>query len=401
MGIFDRLASFAGYEKRASSADISWTALSTSGGGWISPETVLSNSAVAIRCVSLRSELLASVGLFVFRRTQAGGRERANENPLYSVLHDNANPQLGAFEFREFMIRSLDLHGNAYARIERDDRGQVTALYPLMPRSVNVERLPSGRLRYSVTDKGTINFLQDEILHLRGASKDGVVGQSPIQIARGTIGLNMAQVETATGLAANSLRPSGIMTFANQLSLEAQARIRAAINADHSGPQNSGKVLLIDGGAKYETMSMTPEDAQFLDSRKLSNEDTARLFGVPPTSVGILDRGTYSNVEQESASLIQNCLGPLAARIESAFSRCLLTDTARKSLYIEHDLSGLLRGDVTSRFNAYRIAREIGAMSANDIRRRENEPPIAGGDDYHMPANWIPLGTVAPAGATN
>jgi HK97 family phage portal protein len=364
------------------------------GVGAVTPETVLSNSAVAVRCISLRSELLASVGLFTFRRTVDGGRERANDNPLYAVLHDNANPQMGAFEFREFIIRCLDLHGNAYARIERDNKGQVIYLWPLLPGTVTVERMPSGRLRYKVSQRGSVMvLLQDEVLHLRGPSRDGIMGQSPIQIARGTLGLNMAQAETATGLMNNSLRPSGIFSYPERVSNDQRETARTAITNAFAGSANAGKFLMMDGGVKYDPVSMTPEDAQFLDSRKLSNEDTARLFGVPPTSVGILDRGTYSNVEQESASLIQNCLGPLAARIESAFMRCLLTDTARQSLYIEHDLSGLLRGDVKSRFDAYRIGREIGALSANDIRRRENEPPIVDGDGYHMPANWIPLGT--------
>ena len=364
------------------------------GVGAVTPETVLSNSAVAVRCISLRSELLASIGLFTFRRTKDGGRDRANDNPLYAVLHDNANPQLGAFEFREFLIRCLDLHGNAYARIERDNKGQVISLWPLLPGTVSVERLPSGRLRYKVSQRNDVMvLLQDEVLHLRGPSRDGIMGQSAIQIARGTLGLNMAQIETANGVMGNSLRTSGILSFTEKISDASKERLRTTVSADFTGPNNAGKMLILDGGAKYDPTSMTPEDAQFLDSRKLSNEDTARLFSVPPTSVGILDRGTYSNVEQESASLIQNCLGPLAARIESALMRCLLTDTARQSIYIEHDLSGLLRGDVKSRFDAYRIGREIGVFSANDIRRRENEPPITDGNGYHMPANWVPLGT--------
>jgi HK97 family phage portal protein len=395
MSFFDR---FRNVEKRAQTVRTSDPFLAeffnVRGVGAVTPETVLSNSAVAVRCISLRSELLASVGLFTFRRTKDGGRERANDNPLYAVLHDNANPQMGAFEFREFLIRCLDLHGNAFARIERDNKGQVVHLWPLLPGTVTVERLPSGRLRYKVSQRGEMMvLLQDEVLHLRGPSRDGIMGQSAIQIARGTLGLNMAQIETANGVMGNSLRTSGILSFAEKMSDVSKERLRSAVSADFTGPNNAGKMLILDGGAKYDPTSMTPEDAQFLDSRKLSNEDTARLFGVPPTSVGILDRGTYSNVEQESASLIQNCLGPLAARIESALMRCLLTDTARQSLYIEHDLSGLLRGDVKSRFDAYRIGREIGALSANDIRRRENEPPIADGNGYHMPANWIPLGT--------
>jgi HK97 family phage portal protein len=365
------------------------------GVGAVTAETVLSNSAVAVRCIALRSELLASVPLKLYRRSRDGGRDRADDMPLYSVLHDNANEQLSAFEFREFMIRCLDLTGNAFARIERNRRGQVVALHALLPGVVSVDKLKSGRLRYKVTEGAgaSMVLLQEEVMHLRGPSKDGIMGLSPIQIARGTLSLAISQRETAQGLMANSLRPSGVISYPAALGPAAAESWRAAITQRLTGPRNAGNFMMLDGGAKFEKLSFSPEDAEFLDSVKLSNEDTARIFGVPPTAVGILDKGTYSNVEQEAQSLIQNCLGPLAARIEAAMMRCLLTPDARRSIYIEHELSGLLRGDVKSRFEAYRMAREMGVYSANDVRRRENEPPINGGDDYHMPANWVPLGT--------
>jgi len=160
--------------------------------------------------------------------------------------------------------------------------------------------------------------------------------------------------------------------------------------------------MVVDADAKYETVSFTPEDAQFLEQRKLANEDVARIFNCPPTSVGITDKATYSNTEQEATMLIQNCLGPLAGRIEAAMHRCLLTDAGRRSLYVEHDLDGLLRGDVKSRFDAYRVARESGIYSVNDIRRRENEPPIGPeGDTYNQPANWTLLGGVREQGAAS
>jgi HK97 family phage portal protein len=361
-------------------------------GAAATPETVLSNSSVAVRCISLRSELLASVGLHVFRRSNDGGRERAKDLTLYGVLHDTANGQQSAFEFREFMIRCLDLHGNFYARIERNQKGQVTALYPLLPNSVSVEKLRSGKLRYKVGDGGTIVLLQEEVLHVRGPSRDGLIGLSPIAIARGSLSYALQQKETAQSLVANSLRPSGVLSYPGELSPKQREEIRLNVAARFAGAANAGQFMITDGGAGYHPMSMPPEDAEFLDSIKLSNEDTARIFGVPPTAAGILDKGTYSNVEQEAASLIQNTLGPLAARIEAAMTRCLLSADARRSLYIEFDLSGLLRGDVKSRFEAYRMAREIGVYSANDVRRRENEPPINGGNAYHVPANWVPLG---------
>lgn len=369
--------------------------------GGVSSDALLSNSAVAVRCVNLRSEMLASVGLFVFRRTSDGGRERADDLSLYPVLHDLMNPQMTAYEGREFLIRSLDLHGNAYARIERDNRGQVTALYPLDPGMVSVERLDNGRLRYKHTDSrgGLQTYIQDEMLHVRGPSRDGMMGVSAIQFGRGAMSLRVSQAETATSLIANGLRPSGVMSYDERLTGDARVKIREAVADRLQGSSNAGQLLIMDGGAKYTPMAWTAEDAEFLASQKLSNEDVARLFGVPPTSVGITDKATYSNTEQEARSLVANCLGPLASRIEAAMLRCLLTEEGRRTLYIEHDLAALLKGDVASRFEAYRIGREIGALSPNDIRRRENETPIPGGDVYHQPANWIALGATPEVGA--
>lgn len=360
----------------------------------VQPDALLSNSAVAVRCVNLRSEMLASVGLFVFRRTADGGRERADDLALYPVLHDLMNPQMTAYEGREFLIRSLDLHGNAFARIERDNRGQVTALYPLAPGTVTVEKLASGRLRYRVSEPagGATILLQEEVLHIRGPSRDGIMGVSAIQFGRAAMGLRIAQAETASALVENGLRPSGVMSYAERIDATARTKIREAVSERLQGATNAGQLLIMDGGATYTPLAWSAEDAEFLASQKLSNEDVARLFGVPPTSVGITDKATYSNTEQEARSLVANCLGPLASRIEAAMLRCLLTDESRRTLYIEHDLAALLKGDVQARFEAYRIGREIGVFSPNDIRRRENETPIPGGDVYHQPANWTPLG---------
>ena len=365
-------------------------------GAYLDPDKLMANSAVAVRCIGLRSEALASVGLHTFRRTADGGRERATDHPLYAVLHDNFNPNLSAFEGRELMVRVMDTGGNAYARVERDGRGEVTALYPYPDRSVSVERLASGRLRYRVSERsgGPTILLQEEMLHIRGPSRDGLMGLSPLAMGREAMALRVAQTETSTALMANGLRPSGTVSYPDKLTPQVKAATREAMNDTVGGSRRAGNFLILDGGAKYDALSWSPEDAEFLASIKLSNEDVARIFGVPPTSVGITDKATYSNTEQEGRALVQNCLGPLAARVEAAIARCLLTADEAPTYYVEHDLSGLLRGDVQARFEGYRIGREIGAFSPNDIRRRENEPPIPGGDVYHQPANWVPLGTL-------
>lgn len=372
-------------------ADVFQMTGSTSLAG-VSPEQAMSNIAVAVRCVNVRSELLASVPLHVYARDQ--GRQRADDHALYGVLHDQANGLQSAFEAREALIRALDLQGNAFAEIQRDNRGHVVAIHPVAFADVSVERLPGGRLRYRVADRdgGTRTLLQEEMLHIRGPSRDGVLGMSALQVGRGAVALRVAQAETAAGLQANGLRPSGVMSFAERLKPDQAQQIRDNVASRVQGAARAGELLIMDGGAKFERLTFSPEDAEFLASVKSGNEDICRLFGVPPTVAGITDRATYSNTEQEGRALVQNCLGPLAKRVEAAFMRCLLTADERRTLYIEHDLSGLLRGDVQARFEAYRIGREIGAYSPNDIRRWENEPPIAGGDIYHQPANWTQLG---------
>jgi HK97 family phage portal protein len=404
MGILQRIVNFIeGAETRALPDDPYWSNWAAMRGtvGMVpaSADSVLSNLAVAARCIQLRSEILASVPLFLFRRTDDGGRDRADDNPLYGVLHDISNATQSAFEFRELMVRSLDLYGNFYARIERNARGQVTALWPLMPGDVEVRLLPNGRLQYKVfTGSRNETFLQEEILHVRGASRDGIIGLSPIAIARGALSLALAHAQMAAAFTSNGLRPSGLVSFPDRMSVDQKQHFRETAAGEYGGTTNAGRLMVVDGGAKYEKLSFSPEDAQFLEQRKLANEDVARIFGTPPTAIGILDKATFSNIEQESRNLVQNSIGPLAARIETAMARCLLTDVGRRSLYVEHDLNGLLRGDVAARFESYRIAREIGVFSANDVRRLENQPPIPDGDGYNMPVNWMKLGGTPPEG---
>jgi HK97 family phage portal protein len=386
-----------GTESRAlAPSDPYWTNYAIMRGiGGTSPDAVLSNLAVAARCVSLRSEIMASVPLHLYRRTSDGGRERADDNPLYGVLHDAPNPNMSAFEFRELLTRCLDLNGNAFARIERNSRAQVTALWPMLPGDVSIDVLPNGRLRFKRYDGTTVEtLLQDEVLHIRAATRDGVLGLSPIAIARGALTLAITHAHTALNLSQNAFRPSGILSYQQMLTGPQKDALRQGAAAEYGGAENAGKLMIADGGAKFEQLSFSPEDSEFLDQRKMSNEDTARIFGVPPTAAGLVDKATYSNTEQEARALVSNCIGPLAGRIEAAMGRCLLTEAGRRTYYVEHDLDGLLRGDVKARFEAYRMGRECGVYSANDCRRLENEPPIPGdyGNTFHMPSNWTQLG---------
>lgn len=370
-----------------------WFGLNGTTGAFVDPQRA-SGIATAGACISIISQALAAVPLNVYRRTANGGRERATDHPLYSVLHDMPNEAQTAFEVRETLLASLLMTGNAYAELTWNARGQVTALRPLDPGSVTVERLESGRLRYRVTSRsgGVRVLLQDEVLHLRyRLARDGVMGLSPIQLARETFNLALTQQETAAGLASKGNRPSGALVFPNMLGGDKKDAALAKLQSKIEANTATSNVLVLDGGAEWKSFSMTARDAEFLESRKLTNLDICRIWGVPPTVAGILDHGTYSNVEAESRALVVRCLAPMARRIEQAMNVALLPAGSRKSLFVEHDLAGLLRGDMKARYESYRIGREWGWLSPNEIRGWENMPEIEGGDEYLSPLNMVPL----------
>jgi HK97 family phage portal protein len=361
-----------------------------------------SGHAVAHRCIQLISEQLASVPLKVYRKEADGGRVAASDHALYSVLQDSFSPFLTAFEGREWLLVSALMFGNAYARIERNGRSQISALHPLKTPSVTVERLSSGRLRYKVAkdNGGTDVFTQDEILHVRYRTTDGVLGLSPIQIASAAFALALAQQDTAGAAAENSFRPAGALVFPEKLASGGKDDAIKKFKDRFVGQLKANDVIVLDGGAKFETFQFNSKDSEFLDSRKLSNLDVCRVWGVPPSAVGITDDATYSNIGEESRALVSRVLSPWAKRFESVYNATLLSPEARKTHYIEHDLSGLLRGDLATRYEAYRVGREAGFLSVDEIRGFENMSKVDGGDTYMQPLNMAPLGVSQNAQAS-
>lgn len=355
--------------------------------------TRASGMAVAHRCISLIAELMASVPLFVYRSGEAGSRDRAADHPAYAVLHDAPNDAMTAFEFREWLISDLLVQGNAYAEIERNGRGQVVGLHLIDPRAVSVERLRSGRLRYTVTGAPGRVLLQDEVLHLRyRLDRNGVMGLSPVQIARETFNLALSQQDAASKQAAKGFRPEGAVVFAQAINPTQKVDVLDKLRQKIERNDSTSGVLVLDGGADWKPFAFSSKDAEFLESRKLAALDVCRVFGVPPSAAGITDNATYSNIGEESRALVQRCLAPMARRIEQAMNMALLTPEARRAFFIEHDLAGLLRGDLGARYAAYRVGRDGGWLSPNEIRRLENLPEIAGGDEYLSPLNMQRLG---------
>lgn len=387
--MLSRILSTFGYEKRATDdsepfSPINWGRARTSY-AYASPANVLSNFAIAARCVAIRSELTSSVALKLYRRLPNGDRERVTDHPLAAVLSDLANPLMTAMEAREHFARSLDLYGNAYARIDRNGEGQVSALWPLEYSRVTVERLETGRLRYRHSgSRGSELILMEDMLHIRASSEDGLLGRSPLTIARGSFELGLTLNEAATAQAANGFKPAGIIMHPGKLSGDAKGRIRDDVETKYSGARNAGRPAVFEEGMKWQALSWSATDAQLLESRAMSSSDICYAFNLSPAILGLNESVSYGSAQQAAQDLVTNALAPLCSRIEQAMARCLLSTQGRQTYFIEHDLNALLRSEPVAQMTQFRTAREAGIMSANECRRLLNLPAIPGaaGDDY-------------------
>ena len=374
-------------------------------GGSTSGKVVTERSAMQMTavyaCVRILSEAIAGLPLQLYRYKEDGGKEKAIDHPLYLLLHDEPNPEMSSFVFRETLMTHLLLWGNAYAQIIRNGKGEVVALYPLMPNRMTVDRDSSGQLFYTYqmnnTDAptmkaGTVILKPSDVLHIPGLGFDGLVGYSPIAMAKNAIGLAIATEEYGAKFFANGATPGGLLEYPG--TVKDPDRVRESWNKGFSGSQNAGKVAILEEGMKYTPISIAPEQAQFLETRKFQINEIARIFRVPPHMVGDLEKSSFSNIEQQSLEFVKYTLDPWVVRWEQSLSRALFTPEEKKRYFFKFNVEGLLRGDYQSRMNGYATARQNGWMSANDIRELENLdriPAEEGGDLYLINGNMLPL----------
>ena len=374
-------------------------------GGSTSGKAVTERSAMQMTavysCVRILAEAIAGLPLHLYTYKDDGGKEKAIGHPLYLLLHDEPNPEMSSFVFRETLMTHLLLWGNAYAQIIRNGKGEVVALYPLMPNRMTVDRDSSGQLFYSYqmnnTDAptmkaGTVILKPSDVLHIPGLGFDGLVGYSPIAMAKNAIGLAIATEEYGAKFFANGATPGGLLEYPG--TVKDPDRVRESWNKGFSGSQNAGKVAILEEGMKYTPISIAPEQAQFLETRKFQINEIARIFRVPPHMVGDLEKSSFSNIEQQSLEFVKYTLDPWVVRWEQSLSRALFTPEEKKRYFFKFNVEGLLRGDYQSRMNGYATARQNGWMSANDIRELENLdriPAEDGGDLYLINGNMLPL----------
>lgn len=345
-------------------------------------------------CVRILAEAVAGLPLHFYKYRDDGGKEKAIDHPLYNLLHDEPNSEMTSFVFRETLMTHLLLWGNAYAQIIRNGKGEVIALYPLMPDRMTVNRDDNKEIYYlyQVDNGSQVRLSKSDVLHIPGLGFDGLVGYSPIAMAKNAIGLAIATEEYGSKFFANGANPGGVLEHPG--TLKDPGKLRESWNATFGGSSNAAKVAVLEEGMKYTPISISPEQAQFLETRKFQINEIARIFRVPPHMVGDLEKSIFSNIEQQSLEFVKYTLDPWVMRWEQAMTKALLSLDEKKHYFIKFNVDGLLRGDYQSRMNGYATGRQNGWMSANDIRELENLdriPESDGGDLYLINGNMLPL----------
>jgi len=344
-------------------------------------------------CVRILSEAIACLPVKVYRTQTNGDREEVPGHPLKRLLNREPNTTHAAFTFRQLCVQSVLLWGNAFAEIQRDGQGSPRVLNWLHPARVRVGPVNSqGRPTYLI-DGGQVAIPATDMLHIPGLSLDGLVGRSVVSFAREGLGLGLAAETFGSAFFGNGAKLGGTLEHPAKLSREAYERLKETWSQEHQGPARSGKTKILEEGMKYNTISVPPNDAQFLETRKFQIQEICRWFRVPPHMLADLDRATFSNIEEQNRNFAQDSLVPWLVRFTQEYERKLLLPS-EADLYLEHVLDALVQANIEKRYNAYASGRQWGHLSVNEIRRLENRPSIGPvGDNFLQPANMAPAGT--------
>lgn len=367
----------------------------------VTPEKALQIGAV-YSCVRLLAETGSMLPVGVYRQAD-GGRAHVDDHPIAPLIIDQPNPNMDSAEFFRLLLAWQLLRGNAYAYVQRNRGGDPVGLWPIAPTSVEPRLAESGRLVYAVTlaedefapiteSRGLVPA--DNMLHYR-ALGFGLEGLSPVGLARQSVGTAWAAQNYIGGFFDRDASPGGVVSVPDELSDQSYERLEQQWKDLHEGFDRSHRLAILEAGAKWEKVSLSPADAAFIDTHKLTRSDIAGIYGVPPHMIGDVEKSTSwgSGIEQQSLGYVLYALTPWLTRLERVTAR--LRRSGETGLYVRFNVDGLLRGDIQSRYSAYAQGRQWGWLSANDVRRAEDEDPIDDGDTYLSPVNMVPAGDVA------
>lgn len=404
-------------EKAVGQAGDDWVlnggSLPTSSGARVDAGSAMGLPAVWA-CVNYISEDVAKVPAIIYKvNHETGEREKARTHPLYKILTRSPNSWQSPFEYIQYVQSSLLLQGNAYSLIIRNGRGAIQELIPIGSNRVTVYEATGGELFYQIS--GGTNFEnslveaaqtilspegkgvmvpQEHIWHLRGITMgSGVLGMSPISAEREAIGLALSQQEYSGSMVANGARPSMVLQHPEKLSEAAAKRLKKAWDNAYGGASNAAKTAVLEEGMTANPISLTAVDAQFIEQKKYSLRDIARIYRMPPTKLGDMEQATYSNSEQEGLAYLSDTLVSIFERWESSMNRNLLSVKEGNKYVIEFDIRKLLRTDVKARFDSYRVGRQWSIFTPNECRISEGLNPVEDGDELLTPLNMVPLGS--------
>ena len=344
-------------------------------------DTAMRFSAV-FRAVAYISQTVAGLPWDVIRETERK-TTKLTSHPVSNILRYRPNPEMSSMSWRETMIAWALTWGNGYSEIELDGAGRPVALWPMSPDRVNMKRdRETNEIVYEISSSvnGTTYLPKERVFHLHGLGYDGLTGYSVISLASRSIGLSLAAEFYGEDYFANGLVSTGVIKHPNKLSKEAQERLRASFEENNTKFGKKWRPLVFEEGMEWQSLSIPPEDAQMLETRKFQVNDIARWFGIPPHKLADLERATFSNIEHQSIEVVNDALMPWVNRLEQEANFKLFSGRER-GIRTKINVRGLLRGDDASRAAYYKIMREIGVYSTNDIRRLEDMDPVGNEGD--------------------
>lgn len=402
MKIIDSIAGLFGYQPQVGAVgsdpisvaqwrDLGFNAGFNNSGIPVNTKTAIRASAV-LACVRVLAETLAQVPLIVYRRV-GKGKERAIDHPLYDLLHTNPNETQTSFEWRRLIQGHTVYRGNGYSEIRWQGRFPAE-LIPLNPDWIRIRHKNGEIIRYDYRDQDGIErvIIPDNMLHFTGLSSDGMVGINPIQAAAQSIGITLASDKFGAAFFANGATPSGVLSHPGKLGKTAQDNLRTSLQKRTSG-NNANSPLILEEAMKWEKMSMTPDESQFLETRKFQVNDIARVFRVPSHMVGDLDKATLRNITDQSLSFVKYTMVSWFVMWEQRLTKSLIRD-GDTSIFIEFLVDGLLRGDIKGRSEANQIQFQNGALSPDEWRAMENRNPLEGevGTKHYRQLNLVEIG---------
>ena len=357
--------------------------------GNVAPDGALQISAVWA-CIDRRASTIASLPFFAYT-TKDGQRELARNTRLYSLLHESPNSRMTPYEFWRSMILNHDLRGNAYARIERDGRGEAMALWPMPADQVEVEVLNDGSMIYKYQLGSDVAvFGENNVLHLKNLG-NGTVGLSKLEFMRSTTDEAAKAQGTASKVFGTGGKPTGVLMIDKVLNPEQRAKIKESFAGMAEG--STSRLYVLEASMKYEQLSMSPEQQQLLETRNFTVSEIARWFDVPPVLIHHNDTTTWgSGIEQIVDGFYKLSIRPMLVSIEQATRKRVMTANQRSYMSCEFALDALLRGNPTQRADLYAKLVQNGVATRAECRQLENLPPMAGADQLTVQSNLLPIG---------